>query len=123
MCLGSVLTIFQVSGNLYLSSNRSGAQYIESTSKACCYDIYNVELANLKLQLNAQSYDAITLDSLIGVTVSLIDDETGEEQLSIINDEGIDHLFDIKVNKSYRVIASKEGYKDDEINSYSSEDS
>lgn len=102
-------------GNLYLSSNRAGSMYIESSSEACCYDIYNVELANLKLKLNAQSYDAITLDSLAGVYVTLIDAETGDEQLSIINNEGIDHVFDIRVNKNYRVVATKEGYEDDEI--------
>ena len=103
------------SGNLYLSSNRAGSMYIESSSEACCYDIYNIELANLKLKLNAQSYHAITLDSLPSVYVTLVDDETGDEQLSIINNEGIDHVFDIKFNKNYRVIAKKDGYEDDEI--------
>ena len=103
------------SGNLYLSSNRSGSMYIESSSEACCYDIYNVDLANMKLKLNAQTYDAITLDSLTDVTVTLIDEETGIEQLTVMNREGIDHIFDIKVNKSYRVTAQKDGYESDEI--------
>ena len=98
-----------------LSSNRYGSQYVDDLHKSCCYDIYHVEIGDLEIYLNALTFDAKTLDSLEGVTVQLLDAQTGALIATITNAIGNDHLFQLERGKEYLLISSRPGYHPDTL--------
>ena len=97
----------------YLSSNRVGASFIDEGQEACCFDIYEVRYDVIDIPLNAMTYDLLTGDSLTGVTVRLIDADTGVELDRITNDLGKDHKFNLKSGRKYLLISDKEGFYPD----------
>ena len=99
----------------YFATNREGAQFIDNIQKACCFDIYKVKFEPLELNLNALTYDKISKADLIGATVKLINDDTGELIGEITNTEGIDHNFELDRCTNYLIVGQKEGYKSDTI--------
>ena len=98
-----------------LSSNRYGSQYVDELHKSCCYDIYNVDIGELEIFLNALTFDAKTLDSLEGVTVQLLDAETGDLITSITNAIGNDHLFQLERGKEYLIVSTRPGFYPDTL--------
>lgn len=99
----------------YFSTNREGAQFIDNVQKACCFDIYRVKFDELELNLNALTYDKISLADLPGATVKLYNEDTGELIGEITNNDGIDHKFKLERCTNYIIIAEKSGYKSDTI--------
>lgn len=101
--------------NGYLASNRESATLIDQTNDACCFDLYDVTLLPIDLNLNAISFDKFSMDSLSGATVRLIDEDTGELIEGFLNNDGADHKFKLDRCRNYLVIGEKLGYKSDTI--------
>ncbi len=97
----------------YLSSNRLGSYYIESQQEACCYDVYEARIENVIIDLNTLTFDALTRDSLSGVTVKLIDPNSGEIIAEVTTLDGIDHNFQLRRNRNYIIVSEKEGFNPD----------
>ena len=72
-------------------------------------------MTDLDITVNALTFDAKSLDSLEGVTVRLIDTETGAELNVITNEFASDHIFELERNKEYILISSKPGYHNDTL--------
>lgn len=98
------------------SSNRIGAKYIDPLNESCCYDIFEATISDITIRLNAITFDGLTLDSLSGATVKLIDAKTGELIAEITNDLGGNHLFTLEKGREYLVVSNKEGYMSDTFN-------
>lgn len=94
----------------YFSSNREGTMYLDPAQKACCFDIFKVNYDEVIIDLNALVFDALTLDSLEGATVTLIDALTGETISSLTNEEGNDFYFKIRKDKEYTVQVDRPFY-------------
>ncbi len=99
----------------YMSSNRVGSYYIDEAEEACCYDIYKINYSQVKIELNTLTFDALTRDSLEGVTVYLIDPTSKEVLAEVNNLQGIDHIFDLRRGRNYTIRAEKEGFNPQEI--------
>lgn len=102
-------------GDKYIASNRSGSNYIESESEACCFDIYELELEDYDIRLDAITFDALSMDSLYGARVDLVCKDNGEVMESILNTEGANHEFNLEPNKSYLLIGTKDGFYPDTV--------
>jgi len=100
----------------FMSSNRIGSQYLEEQVEACCYDIYRVEIEEFEVPFNALTFNKTTGDSLLNVTVRVIDAVTGEEIASLTNPDDNDHIFMLPSQKDYIVIAERNGFSSDTIN-------
>lgn len=101
--------------NAYLSSNREGAYYIDEYFESCCYDIYNLEIVPVDIDLNVMTFDKLTGRDLLKATVKLIDQESGLELDSVINLDGIDHIFKLQKDRHYIMVATRENYFPDTI--------
>lgn len=101
--------------NGYLASNRESAALIDQSNEACCFDLYDVTLLPINLNLNALTFDKFSMDSLSGATVRLIDEDTGELIDEFLNNDGADHRFELDRCRNYLVIGDKPGYKSDTI--------
>ena len=99
----------------YFSTNREGAQFIDNIQQACCFDIYKVKFDELDLNLDALTFDKISLGDLVGATVKLYNEDTGELVGEITNDEGNSHLFKLDRCTNYLIIGEKLGYKSDTL--------
>jgi hypothetical protein len=99
----------------YFSSNRTGTIYLDDNEEACCYDVFKAEIGVLDLQLNAQTFNEETMDSLFAATVRVIDLTTGKSSPIKINKTGIDHLFPLAKNREYQIIGEKSGFEADTI--------
>ena len=97
----------------YLSSNREGSLYVDEMLESCCYDIYEVELKDLKINLIALTYDKLTGLDLPGTTVTLIDAGTGKEVGKITNDSTNMSVFPLQRGKTYLLKAEKQYYLPD----------
>jgi hypothetical protein len=80
--------------------------------KACCNDIYKVEV--LKVNLLAYVFDANTRDSLPGAKVALYKRE-GNEIASQKIDTRSSYLFGLDPGYEYMAVASKPGYYPDTV--------
>ncbi len=105
-----------------MSSNRDSTRYVPVSLKArylieesesCCFDIYQVSVGDLEINLIALTFDSRTLDSLTGVRVDLIDPSTGELLTTVTNDIGAEHLFQLERSKEYMIVSSKDKYLTD----------
>lgn len=101
--------------NGYLASNRESAALIDQSNEACCFDLYDVTLLPINLNLNALTFDKFSMDSLSGASVRLIDEDTGELIDEFLNNDGADHRFELDRCRNYLVIGDKPGYKSDTI--------
>lgn len=97
------------------SSNREGALYLDESKEACCFDIYEISIEEVLINLNALTFDARTSLPLEGATVRLIDATTGIEIEYVENLENNDHLFALAKDKNYLVIAERAGFDSDTI--------
>ena len=100
----------------YLSSNRTGSYYIDELQEACCYDIYKGTTENPFLKLDILTFDELTMDSLAGTTVKLLNINTNEVLEEITTLDGINHLFDIRRGRDYIIVSEKEGWFPDTLN-------
>jgi tetratricopeptide (TPR) repeat protein len=97
----------------YLSSNREGSLYVDNMLESCCYDIYEVELKDLRLNLITLTYDKPTGLDLSGTNVTLTDVNTGKEIAKITNDSTNMSVFPLQRGKTYLLKAEKEYYLPD----------
>ena len=109
------------------SSNRTGTNYVDPLNESCCYDIFESDIEEVIINLNALTFDGNTLDTLTDVNVDLICLDNGQVMDSRINAAGGDHPFSLERGKEYLVISSKAGYAPDTMSLntnriYSSED-
>ncbi|MEE9372783.1 MAG: hypothetical protein V3V00_06985 [Saprospiraceae bacterium] len=97
----------------HFSSNRMGAMYLEESEDYCCvscYDIFKADIGDIKLDLNALTFDEETKASLQGATVRLINVATGEEVGLITNLQANDHMFDLEKGIEYKIIVDHPDY-------------
>lgn len=99
----------------YLSSNREGSFFIDTYFEACCYDIYELQMEKIELNLNALTFDKITGRLLNEATVTLYDKDTGLELGKYKNDLDNDHKFPLVMDRNYIIIAEREDYHPDTI--------
>ena len=98
----------------YFASNREGTRFLDKQISACCYDVFKAEFNSYLLDLEVLTYlqtDSGQVD-LKDVTVSVYEIFEDAEQAIAhkIEPEGISHLFRIKSNKKYKIIAEKKDY-------------
>lgn len=103
------------SSEAYFSSNREGALYLDEGKEACCFDIYEIKMEEVLINLNALTFDARTSTELTGATVRLIDATTGVEVEYVENQEGNEHLFALAKDRNYIVVADRAGFDSDTI--------
>ncbi|MEM1320594.1 MAG: hypothetical protein AAGG75_10070 [Bacteroidota bacterium] len=98
----------------YLSSNRPGTMYADSSYKYVCNDIFNYDI---RIDLRALTYNEIdTTIYLKGCTVQLIDKTSGELVASKSNFDGNDFDFrGLKAEREYMLIATKDQYGPDTV--------
>ncbi|MBX2817122.1 MAG: hypothetical protein KTR24_14035 [Saprospiraceae bacterium] len=98
----------------YFSSNRAGTLFLEEDSEACCNDIFKAAIIEQIVSLQVLTYDKKDLSDLLGATVTLIE-VNGDEK--VVGTQTIDNtnefLFDLEKNRSYLIVAEKEGYLPD----------
>jgi tetratricopeptide (TPR) repeat protein/outer membrane protein OmpA-like peptidoglycan-associated protein len=93
------------------SSNRNGSAYV--SEEACCYDIYKGTYLALKLETLA--FSKFSGDPLDGVIFTLIEKPQVVSGITRFSNTTNNAEFDVKRDKKYMVIASKEGYKPDTL--------
>ncbi len=92
----------------YILSNRPGTMSLKS--ETCCDDIFSVIMPErCDIILDVAVVDEGTGDPMIGATVQLIDQATGEVVDEQTNTEGNDYQFLLEVGKKYDVVAKKDG--------------
>ncbi len=104
----------------YLVSNRPGPNNLKS--KTCCDDIYYWEIERIKVELVATTFRLRKKDEkanppLDGCTVQVID-VSDKNPLSVdtkTNTGANDFMFTLLPEKSYIVIAEREGYQPDTV--------
>lgn len=97
----------------HFSSNRTGSTYLEEAEEYCCvscYDIFKVDIGDIKLDLNALTFDKSTSEAIRGATVRLINVTTGEEVGLITNLESNDHMFDLQRGMEYKIMVEHPDY-------------
>jgi hypothetical protein len=99
----------------YLSSNRPGSFFLEEDKKACCFDIYLAEVPDLPVDLLAGVFMATTMDSVYGAEVKLYEKDLPSSAEVMDHPDSTNYRFNLKRNKDYEVVASKEGYLPDTI--------
>ena len=96
----------------FLSSNRPGSTFIEPEYEACCNDLF--EFTVKVIDLDVLTFNLKDAQALDGVQLQLFE-QTGEgEHLlsSITNPDGNDFNFELKKDRTYKLLASKEGFVD-----------
>lgn len=104
----------------YLVSNRPGPNNLKS--KTCCDDIYYWEIERIKVELVATTFrlrrkDEKSNPPLEGCTVQVID-VSDKNPLSVdtkTNSAANDFMFTLLPDKSYIVIAEREGFQPDTV--------
>lgn len=99
----------------YLSSNRPGSMYLDSKFETCCYDIYNITFDKCEIDLLALTFDSVTREDLVGVTVTLKNLTTGLEEEVNLNELGNDFKYELFCEHEYEIIAKKEGYHEAKV--------
>lgn len=90
----------------YILSNRPGTMSLKS--ETCCDDIFSVIMPErCDIVLDVAVTEEGSGDPMIGATVQLIDQETGEVVDEQTNTEGNDYQFMLEVGKKYDVVAKK----------------
>ena len=104
----------------YLVSNRPGPNNLKS--KTCCDDIYNWEIERVKVNLLAKTLrfkrkGEKENQPLTGATVQVIDvsDKNPANVDTKTNTAANDFTFELQPEKSYLVIATRDGYKPDSV--------
>ncbi|MFT5645646.1 MAG: outer membrane protein OmpA-like peptidoglycan-associated protein [Aureispira sp.] len=93
----------------YILSNRPGTMSMPMKSETCCDDIFSVIMPErCDIILDVVVTDEESGDPMVGATVQLIDQETGEVAEEQTNTEGNDYKFMLNVGKKYYVVAKKD---------------
>ena len=92
-----------------MTSNRIGAAVLGEES--CCYDLFKVTYQNLKL--NVSAFEKETETPLSEVVFTLIEEQKDPKVKYVAADNFTD--FKINRDKSYKVLAAKDGYFQDTV--------
>jgi peptidoglycan-associated lipoprotein len=98
--------------NGFVVSNRPSSRSLKS--ETCCDDIYDVNINEVILDLEALAFTGADGSPLKGVTVQLIEMMGGSEGTTESDTKAASHTFGFPLARetAYKVIASKEGFKD-----------
>ncbi|MBK7736985.1 MAG: PD40 domain-containing protein [Saprospiraceae bacterium] len=100
----------------YLASNRTGTQFLDDASEACCLDLFKINLLPCDINLDAFVYQYYTKKELKNVNISLIDlDRPTAPRITINTEQTNTYRFAILCDKNYKLIATKQGYLPDSI--------
>lgn len=92
----------------YILSNRPGTMSLKS--ETCCDDIFSVIMPErCDIIMDVAVMDEESGEPMIGATVQLIDQATGEVVDEQSNTEGNDYKFMLEVGKKYDIVAKKDG--------------
>ncbi|MGK0390032.1 MAG: peptidoglycan-associated lipoprotein [Maribacter sp.] len=96
----------------FVVSNRPSGRSLKS--ETCCDDIYDVNIKQVILDLEALSFTGVDGSPLQGVTVQLVEMMDGSEGETETDTKANGHIFGFPLAKetAYKIIASKEGFKD-----------
>lgn len=99
---------------VYLSSNRPGSNYLDSSFETCCYDIYKGDVTECSINLLALIYSSANNEMIEGAHLKVIDPETDEV---IYSDTSEENIFEVELecDKEYVIETSKEGFDLDQI--------
>ncbi len=98
--------------NGFVVSNRPSERSLKS--KTCCDDIYDVNIEEVILDLQALSFTSEDGSPLKGVTVQLIQMVDGSEGATEKSTEASTNKFGFPLDRdmAYKIIASKDGFED-----------
>lgn len=96
----------------YFSSNRGTSAYVDAVLKACCFDIYKVTYDDVIIDMDIQTFDALTKDELDGAVVYMIDKNSGDTLAVVEGEETFHHTFQLHRNKDYIFVAKRPHYED-----------
>ncbi len=99
----------------YFSSNREGALYLDPQTEACCFDIFEVDIKPIDIDLKILTFNKRTLQDLPGTTVKLYDANTNELIGELTEVASNESHFKLLSGRNYYVIASRLGYEPDTI--------
>ncbi|HEX5625212.1 MAG TPA: tetratricopeptide repeat protein, partial [Saprospiraceae bacterium] len=106
----------------YQASNRTGTLFLDDATEACCLDLFQVKMRPCEIKLNALTYNYYTKTDLHGVTVKLFDLERPQSPAVEFTLDSSNHFkFDIRCDKNYKLVASKNRYSSDSTVFYSGE--
>jgi outer membrane protein OmpA-like peptidoglycan-associated protein len=105
----------QDGSEVYLSSNREGAAYLDELHKSCCYDIYKLDVDKVELDLNALTYDKLTGRPLKGATVKIYDQTTNLLIDTIYSQNTNEHITALIEDRNYYVVATRPNYYPDTV--------
>jgi len=97
----------------YFSSNRTGSLYLDEGFESCCYDIYQADIEEIEVELDALTFDGLTNEELLGARVRIYDAVTDELLFEKLNSLGHDHKFKLKCGKQYTIITDAPGFETD----------
>ena len=99
--------------NGFMVSNRTGTRSVKS--KTCCNDIYIVNKEKIVLELVASMFSlAVPLDSVSVSFADYTNAELGEVQSRMKRDTNV-YSFALSPDKSYRIVARREGFYPDSL--------
>ncbi len=98
----------------FLSSNRPGSMYAESSYETCCFDIYEVKHNVCTGDILALTFDENTKQPLDNVRIKILDPET-DEVIAESNSDTNESTLEVPCDKALKLIASRDGYEDLEI--------
>lgn len=104
----------------FLSSNRKGSMFLDDSYEACCFDVYRAEIEERFIKLKIITFNEITKEPLPGARVRIIDQITGETLFDSLDPLSNNHTFDLKCNRSFKVITERDGYETEETNIHTS---
>ena len=94
----------------FVSSNREGSMYAESSFATCCYDIYRVEARDCRVDLMALIFDKVDSTRLLGTHLIVREKES---QVIVFNqtlDDSNEAIAELDCLKDYLITANKDGY-------------
>ncbi len=99
----------------HFTSNRPGSSFAEDKYETCCYDIYSAKSKKCIVTLNTLTFDDTTKESLDQVMIKVIStkDNTLLYEKSLAGNE---NNIELPCNEDLKLIASKDGYDDYELN-------
>ncbi|MBK9221638.1 MAG: hypothetical protein IPO16_05895 [Saprospiraceae bacterium] len=104
----------------FLASNRTGSQFLDDASEACCLDIFKLKLPACNINLEALVYNFYSKKELYNATVTLYDiDRPLAKPIVLSYEQTNKYNFDILCDRNYKIIATKPGYIPDTANLYS----
>lgn len=94
----------------FLVSNRPDEESKSVKSKTCCDDIYEFQIREIRLDLQASVYEGEK--PLLGVKMTVFEMDRGRTGKSAmqVNEQIHDFQFPLEQDKAYKVLVEKEGY-------------